>query len=518
MKKLLLAMVLVTLPYSVQAKKGDIQLDVKTHTFSNGLELLVVERHLSPTVSTIVRFKVGSADERPGITGTAHLLEHMMFKGTASIGITDYEAEVPLMRRIDELAHELTEAILETKSPLYRGGNEKVDSLRALIASIQEEQKQYVVKDELWETYMKNGASFLNASTGNDGTQYYVSLPSNRLELWAYLESDRISDPILREFYSERDVVYEERRLRTDNEPRGKLEEQLYAAAFTAHSYNWPVIGWASDLETIQREEVEKFFHQYYSPNNIVIGIVGDVKFDEVVKLVDRYFGPIPPSEKPVPPVTTMEPPQTGERRISVEYDAEPRLAIGWHMTAGGGRDQEVFDIIASLLSRGRTSRLYKSLVEEKQLVTSVRAHSSFTRFPDIFIIWATPKAPHTIDEVEEAIYEEIEKLSNEGPSDWELQRVRNQVDADFVRGLQSNFGLSYRIVDMQARIGDWSYLLQLKDKRQAVSSDDIKRVLADYFTEDNRTVAFLVKPENKMAQEESAKLQRVKSVEVKVK
>lgn len=518
MKNLLLTIVLVTLPYSVQAKKGDIQLDVKTHTFPNGLELLVVERHLSPTLSTIVRFKVGSADERPGITGTAHLLEHMLFKGTKNIGTTNYDAEVNLMRQIDELAHELTDAIIETKSPLYRGGNEKVDSLRALIASIQDEQKQYVVKDEIWETYMKNGASFLNASTGNDGTQYYVSLPSNRLELWTYLESERLSNPILREFYSERDVVYEERRLRTDNNPRGKLGEQLYAAAFTAHSYNWPVVGWASDLETVLREDVEEFFHQYYSPNNIVIGIVGDVKFDKVVKLVDRYFGSIPPSEKPVPPVTTIEPPQTGERRISVEYDSEPRLAIGWHMVAGGGRDQEVFDIIASLLSRGRTSRLYKSLVEEKQLVTSARAYSSFTRFPDIFEIRATPKAPHTIEEVEKAIYEEIDKLRMEGPSEWELQRVRNQLDADFVRGLRSNFGLSRRIVDMQAKVGDWSYLLKLKDKRQAVTSDDIKRVLTEFFTEDNRTVAFLVKPEKEVAQAEPAKLKKVKSIEVKAK
>ncbi len=187
-------------------------------------------------------------------------------------------------------------------------------------------------------------------------------------------------------------------------------------------------------------------------------------------------------------------------------------------MVAGGGRDQEVFDIIASLLSRGRTSRLYKSLVEEKQLVTSARAYSSFTRFPDIFEIRATPKAPHTIEEVEAAIYEEIERLRTEGPSEWELQRVRNQLDADFVRGLRSNFGLSRRIVDMQAKVGDWSYLLQLKDKRQAVTPDDIKRVLTEFFTEDNRTVAFLVKPEKEVAHAEPAKLKKVKSIEVKAK
>lgn len=518
MKKILLTTVLVILPYTLQAETGDIQLDVKTHTFSNGLQLLVVERHLSPTVSTIVRFRVGSADEKPGITGTAHLLEHMLFKGTRKIGTTDYKAEVSLMKRIDEFAHELNEAILETRDPLYRGGNEKVDSLRALIADLQAEQKQYVVKDELWETYMKNGSSFLNASTGNDGTQYYVSLPSNRLELWAYLESDRMAGPILREFYSERDVVYEERRLRTDNEPFGKLEEQLYAAAYTAHSYNWPVVGWASDLETVLREQVENFFHQYYSPNNVVIGVVGDVKFENVVKLIEKYFAKIQPSKNPVPPVTTIEPQQKGERRVSVEFDAEPQLAIAWHMPAGGGVNQETFDVIGDLLTRGRTSRLYKSLVEEKQLVTSVRAYSSFTRFPDIFSIWATPKAPHTIDEVEKAVYEEIDKLRDEGPTDWELQRVRNQLDADFVRGLQSNFRLVFRLVDMQAKVGDWQYLMELRDKRQAVTPENVKSVLQEYFTEDNRTVAYLVKPADNETASAPLKAKIMKAAEVKAK
>jgi predicted Zn-dependent peptidase len=518
MKKILLTTMLVILPYTLQAETGDIQLDVKTHTFSSGLQLLVVERHLSPTVSTIVRFKVGSADEKPGITGTAHLLEHMLFKGTEKIGTTDYKAEVPLMEQIDELAHELEQAVLETRDPLYRGGNEKVDSLRTRIADLQAQQKQYIVKDELWETYLKNGASFLNASTGNDGTQYYVSLPSNRLELWAYLESNRMAGPILREFYSERDVVYEERRLRTDNEPFGKLEEQLYAAAYTAHSYNWPVVGWASDLETVLREQVEDFFHQHYSPNNAVIGVVGDVKFEDVVKLVEKYFGNIPPSAKPVPPVTTVEPPQTGERRVSVEFDAEPQIAIGWHMPAGGGVDQETFDIIADLLTRGRTSRLYKSLVEEKQLVTSVRAYSSFTRFPDIFTIWATPKAPHTIEEVEKAIYEEIGRLGDEGPTEWELQRVRNQLDADFVRGLQSNFRLVYRLVDMQAKVGDWQYLLELRDKRQAVIPENVKSILQEYFTEDNRTVAYLVKPADNETASAPLKARMMKASEVKAK
>jgi len=510
MKKIPLLIISVLIPLFARAGKDDVKLDVKTHTFANGLELLVVERDFSPTFSAIVRFKVGSADEKPGITGSAHLLEHMLFKGTRNMGTSDYEAEVPIMAEIDSLAHELTDAINESRMPTYRGGTEKIDSLRARIAELQKEQKQYIIKDELWETYLRNGGTGLNASTGNDGTQYYVSLPSNKLELWAYLESDRLAGPILREFYSERDVVYEERRLRIDNSPSGKLIEQFNATAFTASSYGWPVLGWASDLETVLKEDVEEFFQQYYSPNNIVIAIVGDVKFDDVVKTVDRYFGHIPPSKKPVPAVTTMEPNQEGEKRVAVAYDAEPRMAIGWHMRAGGGVDQEIFDVISDLLTRGRTSRLYKSLVEEKQMVTSISARSFFTRFPDVFTIFVTPKSDYSIDEVERAIYGEIDRLRNEGPTDWELQRVKNQLEADYVRSLRSNRGLAFRLSNMQATVGDWSYLQTLKEKRVSVGADDVKRVLSEYFTEDNRTVAYLVKPDEEIPAE-SSKLQKIK-------
>jgi predicted Zn-dependent peptidase len=228
------------------------------------------------------------------------------------------------------------------------------------------------------------------------------------------------------------------------------------------------------------------------------------VEFDEVVNMVDRYFGHIPPSDKPVPAVTTVEPKQEGEKRVAVTYDAETRMGIGWHMRAGGDVDQEVFDIISSLLTRGRTSRLYKSLVEEKQMVSSIRAMSFFTRFPDIFAIIAIPKSGHTIEEVEKAIYEEIDRLRNEGPSEWELQRVRNQLEADYVRSLRSNRGLARRLSNMHAVVGDWGYLLTLKEKRVAVNADDVKRVLSEYFTVENRTVAYLVKPVEEASEETS--------------
>lgn len=508
MRQIYLWILIILIPLTAYGKKGEIELDVKQHTFSNGLELLVLERHFSPTFFAIVRFKVGSADEKPGITGSAHLLEHMLFKGTKDIGTSDYQAEVPIMAKIDSLAHQLSDAIIESRNPLYRGSDNKIDSLRALIADYQKEQKKYIIKDELWETYLKNGGSRLNASTGSDGTQYYVSLPSNKLELWAFLESDRLAGPILREFYSERDVVYEERRMRVDNSPSGKLWEQLNATAFSASSYSWPVVGWASDLQTVLREQVAAFFEQYYSPNNVVIAIVGDVKFDDVVKLIDRYFGKISPSKKPVPTVTTVEPEQDGEKRVEVTYDAEPQLVIGWHMPAGGGIDQQVFDVISSLLTDGRTSRLYKGLVVDKQLVSSINSYSDFTRFPDIFVISATPKEGHPVGEVEAAIYEEISRLQTEGPTDWEMKRIANQIEAGFLRGLGSNRGMGFRLADMQAKTGDWGYLLTNRDKILAVTADDVKRVLAKYFIEDNRTVAYIVKPE-KGAEEKSSMIKK---------
>jgi len=497
MKKLFIILLFLAIPALPEAGETGVHIDAKTHKYPNGLELVVVERHWSPTASFIIRYKVGSVDEHPGITGSAHLLEHMLFKGTKNIGTTNYEAEVPLMAQIDTLAHLLTKAVNNANAPFYRGDRSEVDSLKGEIAKVQEVQKQYIIKDEFWETYLRNGGTSLNASTGNDGTQYYVSLPANKAELWAYMESDRMRQPILREFYSERDVVYEERRLRTDNNPGGKLWEQTYAAAFTAHPYSWPVVGWASDLETVLREEVEEFFYQHYAPNNAVIAIVGDVKFDDMVRLVGEYFGDIPTSPNPPPPVETMEPEQKGERRITVEYDAEPQLAIAWKTPAGGAVDNPIFDVIASLLSRGRTSRLYKSLVEERQIAGSIRAASDFTRYPDIFAITAEPKAPHTLEELEIAIYEELDKLAKDGPTAWELERVKNQIEADYVRGMQSNLGLAFRLSNMQALTGDWSYLETLNSLRKAVTIDDVKRVMAKYLSKEKRIVAYLVRPEN---------------------
>ncbi|HEU4437459.1 MAG TPA: pitrilysin family protein [candidate division Zixibacteria bacterium] len=480
-----------------------VTLDVKEKTLKNGLKILVVENHTAPVVSCMMRFKVGSVDERPGITGTAHLLEHMLFKGTKQIGTTNYEAEVPIMKKIDSLAVLLRAEQNKLQNVLWGGDSVKIKSLREEIAKLQDEQKKYVIKDELWETYLENGGTGLNASTGNDRTQYYVSLPANRLELWAWLESDRLRNPVLREFYSERDVVFEERRLRTDTQPFGKLFEQFNALAFAAHPYGWPVVGWPGDLKTVMREEVEIFFKQYYAPNNAIMAIVGDIKADEVFAMMTRYFEDIPPFPEPPRPVFTDEPTQEGERRGEVEFEANPLLAIGYMAREIAHPDNEVLDVAAAVLSQGRTSRLYKKIVEEKKLAVNISADNSPSRYPDLFYITATPLAPHTPAEIEAAVYEELERLKTEPVSQWELDKVKNQLDANFIRSLSSNTGIAFGLVEVTALVGDWRYLLQNIENMKKVTPDDIMRVAQKYFTKSNRTVVTLVKKE----QAASAKL-----------
>jgi predicted Zn-dependent peptidase len=404
------------------------------------------------------------------------------------MGTTDYKKELHLMEKIEKVVDKIDHAWAEKNK-------EKIKDLKEELAELQKEQKRYIVKDELWQTYMRHGGVGLNASTGNDGTQYFVSLPSNRLELWFFLESDRMKIPLFREFYSERDVVYEERRLRTDTQPRGKLWEEFEATAFKAHPYGWPVVGWAADLETVRRVEVEEYFKTYYAPNNAIAVIVGDVDVKEVIRLAEKYFERIP-AQSPPPPVQTREPEQHGERRVTVEFEANPHLLIGYHKPELTHPDQFVFDVMGSILSRGRTSRLYENIVKKKKLATRIWASGGGQQFPNLFIFSATPRHPHTPEEIEEAIYEEIERLKTEPISDWELEKVRNQADADFIRGLRSNFGMAYRLGNYEALTGSWKYLVDVIEKRKAVTPEEIMNVSRKFFTSTNRTVATLVKIE----------------------
>jgi predicted Zn-dependent peptidase len=343
--------------------------------------------------------------------------------------------------------------------------------------------------------YQRHGGVGLNASTGKDITRYVISLPSNRLPLWAAIESDRMANPVLREFYKERGVVMEERRLRNDDSPSGSLYETFTSAAFRAHQYGVPTIGWESDILSLTPAATEAFFKTYYGPGQATIGIVGDIDPKEVITLIENTFGRIP-AGPPLPPLVTVEPPQRGERRVEVEFDAEPSVAIGFHKPGLDHPDDYVFDVIDELLTDGRTSRLYSKLVRDSRLAASVDSDANYpgVRSANLFVLSATPLAPHSTGEVETAILAELERLKTEPVAQKELERIINNLDADMVRALRSNSGLASQLALYQTVAGDWRYVLKSRDRIAAVTPADIQRVATQYFTKTNRTVATLVK------------------------
>lgn len=469
------------------------------HRLANGLTVLMVERHQSPIVSINMTFGVGGMDERTGMTGVAHLYEHMAFKGTRTIGSKDYEKERPLLveldrlnEQIDRLQAELAEVPTGQAAPAK---TKELEQLRQQFAAAQERASEWVVGNEMSLLYQRHGAVGLNASTGKDVTRYTVSLPANRLPLWAAIESDRMAQPVLREFYKERAVVMEERRLRTDDSPGGLLYEAFTAAAFQAHPYGFPTIGWASDIQALTPAATDAFFRTYYGPNNAVIAIVGDIDPKETIALIERSFGSLPAAPPP-PRVVTVEPPQRGERRVTVEFDAEPIVMIGYHKPTIGHPDDPVFDVLDAVLSEGVTSRLYKRLVRELKVAASVStdASSPGVRGANLFVISATPLAPHTTVELEAAIEEEIARLKREPVSADELAKVLNNLDAGLVRSLRSNSGLAAQLAYFQIVAKDWRYVLTSRDRIAAVTPADIQRVAARYLIPSNRTVATLIR------------------------
>jgi predicted Zn-dependent peptidase len=456
---------------------------VQEHTLKNGMKVLLVERHSSPTVAAWIRFTVGSVDERSDERGLAHLLEHMLFKGTKTLGTTDYAVEKPLLDRIEATARKL----MAEQAKGNKGNKDEIASLKKELATLEAEAEKYVVKEEFATLYAKNGGSGYNAFTAKDGTTYIINLPANKLELWAAIESDRMQNAVLREFYTERNVVMEERRRSYEAEPMGKLWETFLADAFVAHPYGQPTIGWMSDIEYLSRTKAEAFLHKYYAPNNAIVAIVGDIDPKATMALMEKYFAPIPPGT-PVPPVTAEEPPQGGEREVEIFGDAEPELLIGYHKPSIENPDDYVFDVIDMLLAQGRTSRLYRKLVVEQQLATEVSAFSApGSRYPNLFVIDVAPRAPHTVSEVKEAIYRELERLKTEPVTSRELQQVLNTLEFEESRQMSTNGGLARNLTEYEAVTGSWRYLIEHRKKVALVTPADVMRVAAKYFTTENR-------------------------------
>lgn len=490
MKKILIAAAMLAL--SAPAYAGGLAERVVEHTLTNGMKLLLVERHTSPTVAAWIRFKVGAVDERSDERGIAHLLEHMLFKGTKTLGSTNYAAEKVLLDKIEAVA----QALLLEKAKREKSDPARVAALEKELASLEKEAGQYVVKEEFAQIYNRNGGSNYNAYTSKDGTTYLISLPSNKLELWAAIEADRMQNAVLREFYTERSVVMEERRRSYEAEPEGKLWETFLASSFNAHPMGQPVIGWMSDIENLTRTKAESFLKRYYAPNNAIIAIVGDIDSQKTIALVERYFGSIPPGV-PVPPVAVEEPQQQGEKRIEVVGDAGAELMVGFHKPTLPHQDDLVFDVINMILSDGRTSRLHRKLVVEKQLVSGIGAFSApGHRYPNLFIVSASPREPHTVQEVEAALYEELEKLKSEPVTERELQQVMNKLEYEEARQMTSIGGLARNLTEYEAIAGSWRYLIEHRKAVAGVKPEDIQRVAKKYLTRENRIVGFITKQE----------------------
>jgi predicted Zn-dependent peptidase len=464
---------------------SDFEKKVHEFTLENGLKFLVLERHEAPVVSFHTYADVGSVDEVKGITGMAHVFEHMAFKGSRTVGSKDYEREVEALAAVDT-------AFLNLKRERSQGaGPERLAELEQLYLEAQETAGNYMVHDEFEEALIRAGGVGLNASTAPDATRYVLSLPSNKLELWMSLESERFLDPVLREFYKEKKVVMEERRLRTENSPRGRLFEEFLALAYKAHPYGEPVVGHMSDIETMTRQEAEEFFKRYYGPSNLTIALVGDVYADEVRSLAETYFGRIPGRPRPEP-VETVEPPQMGERSIVMKASAQPSVLFGYHKPSIHDPDEVVFDAISDILGVGRTSRLYRSLVVDKQIATRVSGFHGFpgNKYPGLFTFSATPSRGHTNQECIEAIDTEIEQLKTELVSDVELERAKTRSQAGLIRALSSNRGLARLLTFYEVVTGDWRNLFKQLDALNRVTTQDIQRVARAYFINTGRTVA----------------------------
>jgi predicted Zn-dependent peptidase len=455
----------------------------------NGLTVIVMERPEAPVFSFTTIVNTGSAQEVPGITGLAHMFEHMAFKGTDKVGTSNYAAESVALAKVEEAYAAYDRA---RRDPVNHDEAKIADLDKSWKAAIDEAQK-FVVPNEFSKIVDRAGAVGVNAFTNDDETTYFYSLPSNRVELWAYLDSERFLHPVFREFYKERDVVHEERRMRTESSPIGRLIEQALAAAFTAHPYGQPVVGWPSDLESFSATDAQAFFNRYYVPANMVIALVGDVKAAEVMPILEKYFGRLP--KKPAPdPLRTVEPKQTAERTIIAREQAQPVYFEAYHRPAATDPDAATFDAIEMLLSEGRTSRLYRSLVRDKKLAIAAAGFNGFPgqKYPNLFACFGIPTAGHAAYELAEPIHAELERLKNEDVSADELQSVKTRAKAGLLRQLDSNSGLAIQLATYQTVFGDWRELFHEVDKIDKVTAGDIRRVASATFVPANRTTAML--------------------------
>jgi predicted Zn-dependent peptidase len=484
------------------------EIRIVERTLPNGMRFLFYENHESPTVMAAWVAHVGSANEREGITGISHLFEHMMFKGTHVIGTKNYLLDAKNIEAQEAVQDQIRAEMTSMREKLRRGEiddlqkpENRTPRLRELEAQFDElvkKQRENVVKDELDEIYTKNGAEGLNAQTNEDFTWYFVRLPRNRIELWAWLESDRLMNRVFREFYSERDVVYEERRRSVESTPLGKYDEAFNAAFWEAHPYKWPVLGWPSDLAAITKAQADEYYSLYYSPQNVTGVLAGDFETEAVWPTIVRYFGRIPRGKAKPPEMVTLEPPPVGEKRFDATAETSPTVRVWWHAAPFVHRDRAPLEALDALLS-GRTGRLYKGLVLGRKVANQVSSSYDIRKYSGIFEIEATVKDGVEPAQVERAISEEVEALQKATPPPEELQKVKNETKAASYRRLVSPFYVGFQLILYDA-LGDWHQINTWGASMDAVTGEDIQRVAKAYLGKDTRTVGTFLRAEGAAA------------------
>jgi predicted Zn-dependent peptidase len=452
----------------------------------NGLTVVILERPEAPVFSFFTHVDTGSVQDPMGKTGLAHMFEHMAFKGTDKIGSTDYPAEKEALAKV-EVAYA---AYIAERDKRIGRDEAKLKQLEKAWKDAVAGAQKFVKPNEFGEIVEREGGEGMNANTNDDETNYFYSFPSNRLELWAYLESERFLHPVMREFYKERDVVIEERRMRTDSNPVGRLLEQFITTAFQAHPYQRPTVGWMSDLNSFSATDAQAFFDRYYIPSNMVVAVVGDVKASETMPIIEKYFGRLP--SRPTPDErTTTEPPQNSERRVILRGGAQPFYIEGYHRPDYRSPDDAVYDAITDLMSDGRTSRLYRALVRDKKIAAFAAGFSGLpgNKYPHLFSFYAVPVPGHTPQELGDAIHAELDRIKKEDITDEELKMIKTRAKADLIRGLGENAGLAQQLALYQSRYGDWRELFRSVDRIDKVTKADIRRVANATFLENNRTI-----------------------------
>ena len=462
---------------------------ITTKVLPNGLTLILCERPDAPVFSYSTYVDAGDVNDPSGESGLAHMFEHLAFKGTSQIGTTDYAAEKIALAKV-EAANDAYEA--EYLKPVGRD-EQKLAELKKAFVEATDEAHKFVIPNQFTDIAERNGAEGLNAETGLDATQFFWSMPENRLELWAYLESSRLADTVPREFYKERDVVIEERRMRTDSNPEGRLYEQFLATAYVAHNYGRSSIGWPSEVSQINATEAMEFHKKYYVGANIVVAIVGDVKASEAMPMLEKYFSRVPGGPKPED-MTTVEPKQFAEKTVVIRDPTQPLYMEGYHRPDYRDPDDAVFDAISDIMSNGRVSRLYRSLVRDQQIAADAEGSSPYpdSKYPSLFVFFAAPLPGHTPQEMRDAIHKEIERLKTSDVTDDELAMYKTRARADLLRGLADNQGLANDLAEYQTLYGDWRELFLQLDKVDKVTKADIRRVANQIFVASNRTEAWI--------------------------